>query len=131
MLCLSSFFCTLFLRFLKRVYSYMGKYFPASIYLFKVNNKSSRKKWEIYSKLTLKSPERPHWHPPFIVDFELVYIYWVVKLCIYSKYWRLWNVKSCIRRKSEKSGVCWSIHLFQMFELKKIILNINFQFLMT
>ena len=33
---------------------------PANIYLFKVNNRSTRKKCEICSKLTIKTPERRH-----------------------------------------------------------------------
>ena len=33
---------------------------PAYIYLFKVNNKNTRKRCEIYSKLTIKTPERHH-----------------------------------------------------------------------
>ena len=31
---------------------------PANIYLFKVNNSSTRKRCEIFSKLTIKTPER-------------------------------------------------------------------------
>ena len=31
---------------------------PANIYLFKVNNKKTRKRCEIFSKLTIKTPER-------------------------------------------------------------------------
>ena len=37
-----------------------GKHFLADIYLFKVNNRSPRKRCEIYSKLTIKTPERRH-----------------------------------------------------------------------
>ena len=32
--------------------------YPANIYLFKVDNKNSRKRYEICSKLTIKTPER-------------------------------------------------------------------------
>ena len=31
---------------------------PANIYLFKVNNRNTRKRCEIWSKLTIKTPER-------------------------------------------------------------------------
>ena len=31
---------------------------PANIYLFKVNNRNARKRCEIFSKLTIKTPER-------------------------------------------------------------------------
>ena len=44
---------------------------PANIYLFKVNNRNTRKTCEICSKLTLKTPERRQWHSGlFIVNFE-------------------------------------------------------------
>ena len=38
--------------------------FPAKIYLFKVNNRNTRKRCEICSKLTIKTPS------VFIVKFE-------------------------------------------------------------
>ena len=49
-----------------------GKYFQASIYLLKVNKRNIRRRCEIYSKLTIKTPERRHCHRPgvFIVNFE-------------------------------------------------------------
>ena len=31
---------------------------PAGIYMFKVNKRNTRTRWEIYSKLTTKTPER-------------------------------------------------------------------------
>ena len=40
--------------------------FPANIYLFKVNNRNTRKRCEICSKLTIKTPERSE----SIVNFE-------------------------------------------------------------
>ena len=45
---------------------------PANIYLFKVNNKNTRKRCEICSKLTIKTPERRQWRRSgvFIVNFE-------------------------------------------------------------
>ena len=45
---------------------------PASIYLFKVNNRNTRARCEICSKLTIKTPERRHWRRSgvFIVTFE-------------------------------------------------------------
>ena len=44
---------------------------PAGNYMFKVNNKN-RARCEIRSKLTIKTPERHHWHLSgvFIVNFE-------------------------------------------------------------
>ena len=36
-------------------------HYPAGIYLFKVNNRNTRTRCEICSKLTIKTPERRHW----------------------------------------------------------------------
>ena len=53
------------------VYSIFG-YFPAGIYLLKVNDRNSRTRCEICSKLTIKIPERRQWRRSgiFIVNFE-------------------------------------------------------------
>ena len=47
-------------------------YNPAGIYLLKVNNRNTRTRCEIYSKLTIKTPERRQWRRSgvFIVNFE-------------------------------------------------------------
>ena len=37
-----------------------GTIFPANIYLFKVNNRNTRKRCKICSKLAIKTPERCH-----------------------------------------------------------------------
>ena len=41
-------------------------------YMFKVNNRNTRIRCEVCSKLTIKIPERPHWRLSgiFIVNFE-------------------------------------------------------------
>ena len=46
--------------------------YPDNIYLFKVNNRSTRKRCEICSKLTIEIPERRQWRLSgiFIVNFE-------------------------------------------------------------
>ena len=45
---------------------------PAGIYLLKVNNRNTRTRCEICSKLTTKAPERRKWRRSgvFIVNFE-------------------------------------------------------------
>ena len=45
---------------------------PAGNYMFKVNNRNTRTKCEICSKLTIKTPERRKWRRSgvFIVNFE-------------------------------------------------------------
>ena len=44
----------------------------ANIYLFKVNNRSTRKGWEVCSELTMETSERCHWRRSgvFSVNFE-------------------------------------------------------------
>ena len=46
--------------------------YPAGNYMFKVNNRSTRTRCEICSKLIIKTPERRHWRRSsvFIVNFE-------------------------------------------------------------
>ena len=46
--------------------------FVLKIYMFKVNNRNTRTRCEIFSKLTKKIPERRHWRRSaiFIVNFE-------------------------------------------------------------
>ena len=45
---------------------------PANIYLFKANDGTSRKRGEVYSKLTIKTAERRQWRRSgvFIVKIE-------------------------------------------------------------
>ena len=47
---------------------------PAGIYLFKVNNRNTRTRCEIYPELTIKTPERRQWRRSgvSIVNFELL-----------------------------------------------------------
>ena len=44
------------------------------IYLFKVNNRNTRTMWEIYSRLTIKTPEQSYWlrSGVFNVNFEQI-----------------------------------------------------------
>ena len=46
--------------------------YQAGIYLLKVNNRNTRTRCEICSKLTIKTPERRQWHLSgvFVVEFE-------------------------------------------------------------
>ena len=48
---------------------------PAGIFLLKVNNRNSRTRCEICSKLTIKTPERRLWrrYSVFIVNFEHIW----------------------------------------------------------
>ena len=46
--------------------------YPSCNYMFKVDNRNTRKRCDICSKLTIKTSEQHHWHPSgvFIVNFE-------------------------------------------------------------
>ena len=50
--------------------------YPANIYLFKVNNRNTRKRSEINSKLTIKTYSTP-FSSVSIVEFEQVNVSWV------------------------------------------------------
>ena len=60
---------------------------PAGIYPLKFNNKNTRTKCEICSKLTIKTPERRHWRRSgvFIINLEhishLVLMFLLLTLC--------------------------------------------------
>ena len=57
---------------------------PAGIYLLKINNRNTRARCEISSKLTLKIPERRHWRRSRIifVTFELISLLFLVFLLL-------------------------------------------------
>ena len=50
----------------------LTRIYPAGIYLLKVNNKNTRTRYEICSKLTIKTSERRQWRRSgvFIVNFK-------------------------------------------------------------
>ena len=49
----------------------------ATKYMLKVNNKNAKKRWEICSKLTTKTPERGSFSSVSFSDFERVNVFWV------------------------------------------------------
>ena len=54
--------------------------FPANIYLFKFNNRNTRKKYEIYSKLTIRHQNDVNltrFSNVSIVEFEQENVFWV------------------------------------------------------
>ena len=65
-------------------------YYLANIYLFKRNNRNTRKKCEICSKLTIKTSKRRQWRRSgvFIVNFDHIshLIDWIESLSIYRCY---------------------------------------------
>ena len=58
--------------------------FSAIIYLFKVNSENTRKRCEIFSKLTIKTLERRHWRRSgvFIVNVEHISLLFLVLLLL-------------------------------------------------
>ena len=58
--------------------------FSAIIYLFKVNSENTRKRCEIFSKLTIKTLERRHWRRSgvFIVNFEHISLLFLLLLLL-------------------------------------------------
>ena len=68
------------------IFSYMCIVNPAKIYSFKVNNRNTRKRCEMCSKLTIKTPERRQWlrSGVFIVNFEHISHLFLLSL--------LWNL---------------------------------------
>ena len=53
-----------------------GTMSPANIYLFKVNNRNTKRRCEICSKLTIKTPERLHFFSVSVADFGQVNVGW-------------------------------------------------------
>ena len=49
-----------------------NKFYPDGIYFLKLNNKNSRKRCGIFSKLKIKTPEQRHWcrSGVFVVNSE-------------------------------------------------------------
>ena len=50
------------------------KSYPANTYLFKVNNRNTRKRYKICSKLKIKTPERRQWRRSVVFILNLKYI---------------------------------------------------------
>ena len=61
------------MRLIGAVLHFTWKY-PADNYMFKVNNRNTRTRYEICSKLTIMTPKRRHWRLSsfFIVNFKYI-----------------------------------------------------------
>ena len=59
---------------------------PANKYLFRVNSRNTRKRCEISSKLTIKTPKRCHWRHSgvFIVNINVCHTF---SYCFYCWHW--------------------------------------------
>ena len=81
---------------------------PSKTYLFKFNNRSTRKRCEICSKLTIKTPERCHGRSSgvFIANFEhisplfLIFLLFTLNKCMLAGNGFIWPAdiqsKSCL-----------------------------------
>ena len=58
--------------------------FHANIHLFKINNRCTRKRYEICLRLTIKIPERYHWccYPIFAINFEHISHFFLMLLLL-------------------------------------------------
>ena len=89
---------------------------PASIYVFKVMNRNTRKRPDICSKLTMKIPERRHWGSSgvFIINFELFQIF------LWFYYCWFWTSKYLQRKLSD---ILYLRYLFYCVYWRKAGLN--------
>ena len=55
---IATFYCMLLNMYMNIFTHVTANLYCAIIYLFKVNNRNTRKKYEIFPKLTIKRPER-------------------------------------------------------------------------
>ena len=94
-------FCSCVKQACLRCCTYCFSHLPASTPLFKVNNKNTRKRCEIRSRLTIKTLERHQWRRSefFIFNFEHISHLLLVFSC-----W-LWTVKCLLG--------CWKFYLMQ------------------
>ena len=98
----------------------------ANIYLFKVNNRNTKKRCGICSKLIIKTPERRHWCccGVFIVDFEHIS---PIFLCFYCWLWA-WIYLLTIYKCSEKDmpGTLFVIKVSSLeLQEKKYLQNVK------
>ena len=85
----------------------MSRRNPADVHLFKVNNKSTRTRREICSKLTIKIPERRHCRfGVLIVNFEhishLVLVFPLLTLNMQFPAWKLIHDSLCYYKMTMK-----------------------------
>ena len=73
---------------IKNHFKNSSSYSPPGNYMFRVNNRNTRTRCEICSKLTIKTPQRPQWgrSSVFIVRFEHIsHLFLVLLLLTLSK----------------------------------------------
>ena len=114
--------------------------------MFKVNNRNTRKRCKICSKLTIKTPERHHWRRSgvFIVNFQHISDLFIVFLLftlnqvniswVHALQWsllyvfkkifsnkRLFSVANHLKWHFPPFPFCWALHLFRVNNFKAAI----------
>ena len=94
---------------------------PANIYLFKFNNRNTRKKCKICSKLTIKTLERGQWRRSgalICIVFNL-YVFHIFFYCFYCWLWTsnylLGNVAPNLFKLNNKEPLQFAIVLVSLF----------------
>ena len=98
-------------------------FYTANIYLLKVNNRNTRKKYKIRSKLTIKTSERRQQHPPgiFIVNLEQNHVHLFLVLlstliiCLFARYFE--NVFVCCLDIPALLNLCFYYCFRYVFEI--------------
>ena len=93
-------------------------FIPASIYLHKVNNRNTRKRCEICSKLTIKTPERRHWlRFDYVLTMFWLWLYprdyVLLTLAIYdmvTKNFRTRIIIFVVKWRRHKSSTVFTLH---------------------
>ena len=86
-------------------------YYLAKRFLFEVNNRNTRKRWEICSKLAIKTPKRRQWRRVgvFIVYFEhITHFFSSVSIVDLTSRYQLGNILDLRRRRYAKEFCCKS-----------------------
>ena len=85
---------------------------PANIYMFKVNNRNTRKRYEICLELTIKTPERHHWRRAgvFIVNFAHISHLFLVFLLLNLNKWMLVGILSYKNTKLYCKSTDWFLY---------------------
>ena len=116
---------------------------PAHIYLFKVNNRNFNIRCGLYSKLTIKTPERRQWRRSgvFAVNFEHISnLFLVFLLLTLNKYMLAGNIDShcftyltfftCTTDRVNSLMLCWQ-PTYHKLDWTNCISNSYYSFLMT
>ena len=109
-------------HFARPSFSFISFISPVNFYLFKVNNRSTRKRCKICSELTIKTTERHHWLSSgvFIVNFERISHPFLEFLCFTLNKLTLAGSPSLFKHSNVANGIIfnfvfqWKIYSFKI-----------------